>query len=342
MSEVTQPNGPGVTQVQCVRGARVASVASAVPAQIVTNQDLEKRVDTTDQWIRERTGIEERRIAPPEFSAIDFAHEAAEKALARAQVSADQLDLIVVATLTPDHPFPATACLLQNKLGAKCGAFDLEAGCTGFIYALTTAAQFIQSGGCDTVLVVGVDLLSRITDWKDRTTCVLFGDGAGAAVMTACEPGDGLLAWDLGSDGAGGPLLMVPAGGSKLPITAEAVAEGKHYIAMNGREVFKFAVRIQGESAERALSRCGLTGADVDCFVPHQANLRIIDAAMKRLSIPREKVYVNVQRYGNTSGASIPIALDEAQDEGFVFPGATVVCCGFGAGLTWGSCVLRW
>jgi len=325
-----------------VRGARIVSVASSVPEQVVTNVDLEERVDTTDEWIRTRTGIEERRIAPPEMSAIDFAHEASAKALERAQVSASDLDLIVVATLTPDHVFPATGCLLQDKLGATCGAFDLEAGCTGFIYAMTTAAQFIQAGGCDTVLVVGVDLLSRITDWNDRSTCVLFGDGAGAAVMQACGPGDGLLAWDLGSDGAGGELLMVPAGGSKRPITPEVVAKGEHYIYMNGREVFKFAVRVQGESAARALAKCGLTGDQVDCFVPHQANLRIIDAAAKRLSVPREKVFVNVQKYGNTSGASIPIALDEAQEQGLVFPGALVICVGFGAGLTWGSCVLRW
>lgn len=338
-NDETRPPAPSTRKLQ---GARLASIASAVPDQVVTNLDLEKKVDTTDEWIRTRTGIEERRIAPPELAALDFAYAASVQALDRAGLTAADLDLIIVATLTPDHHFPATACQLQDKLGAACGAFDLEAGCTGFIYALTTAAQFIQTGGCTHVLVVGVDLLSRITNWDDRSTCVLFGDGAGAGVVTACEVGKGLLAWELGSNGAGGDLLMIPAGGSREPLTPEGLAAGRHFITMNGREVFKFAVRIQGEAAARVLEKAGYSGRDVDCFVPHQANLRIIDAAAKRLDVPRDKVFVNVNKYGNTSGASIPIALAEALEEGKVFPGALVVCVGFGAGLTWGACVLRW
>jgi len=271
MTAVEQPTGQDRSMTPSpplLRGARLASIASAVPDQVVTNFDLEKKVDTTDEWIRTRTGIEERRIAPPELAALDFAYEASVKALNRANLTAADLDLIIVATLTPDHQFPATGCLLQDRLGAACGAFDLEAGCTGFIYALTTAAQFIQTGGCTNVLVVGVDLLSRITNWDDRSTCVLFGDGAGAGVMTACEPGEGLLSWELGSNGAGGKLLIIPAGGSREPLTPEKVADRKHCIEMNGREVFKFAVRIQGESAERVLTKAGYTGRDVDCFVP--------------------------------------------------------------------------
>ncbi|NCO32520.1 MAG: 3-oxoacyl-ACP synthase [Armatimonadetes bacterium CG2_30_59_28] len=326
-----------------VRPAGIVSIASHAPEKVLTNFDLEKMVDTSDEWIRTRTGIVERHIVADHECTSDLALEASRKAIARAQVSPDEIDLIIVATVTPDFPFPATACLVQERLGAsRAGAFDLQAGCTGFIYALTVAAQFVSSGAMDTVLVIGADCLSRITDWTDRTTCVLFGDGAGAAVVRPVEAGRGLLAFDLGSDGSGSELLQVEVGGAKVPITQEMVAQKRQFISMSGNEVFRFAVRAMGESAERAMARCGITSEDVGCYIPHQANLRIIDSAAKRLHAPTDKVIVNVDKYGNTSCASIPLAFDEAVQDGRIKSGDIVVCVGFGAGLTWGSCVIQW
>jgi 3-oxoacyl-[acyl-carrier-protein] synthase-3 len=253
------------------------------------------------------------------------------------------VDLVVVATMTPDMPYPPTACLVQDRLGARrAGAFDLSAACTGFVYALAVGAQFIETGVYDTVLVIGAETMSRIVDWSDRRTCVVFGDGAGAAVLRPVEPDAGLLGVHLGADGSGAELIMQPAGGSRLPASHETVAQRLHYLRMNGREVFKFAVRVMGEAAQRALEQCGLSFADVDLYVPHQANYRIIEASAERFGLPMERVFVNIDRYGNTSAASIPVALDEACSQGRLRRGDTVLLVAFGSGLTWGAAVLRW
>ncbi|MBI3910011.1 MAG: ketoacyl-ACP synthase III [Armatimonadetes bacterium] len=326
-----------------VRSAGVAGLGCAVPDQIVTNHDLARSVDTSHEWIVERTGIVERRIAAPHEATSDFAIAAARRALADAGLPGDDVDLVIVATVTPDHPFPAVASQVQQAVGAShAGAFDLAAGCSGFIYALAAGSQFIASGFADHVLVLGAETLSRIVDWTDRATCVLFGDGAGAVVLSPAAPGEGFLSFDLGSDGGGASLLYVDAGGSRKPATRETVDSRAHTIKMAGREVFKWAVQIQVESALSALRRAELTVDDVDCFIAHQANLRIIDAAAKRLGVAPERVIVNVDRYGNTSAASIPLALDEARQTGRLRPGDIVVTVGFGAGLSWGSAVLKW
>lgn len=327
---------------QPLRPAGIAGIGYYVPERILTNHDLERMVDTSDEWIASRTGIRERHIADPSQTTSDLCVNAARAALRNARTSIEEVQLIIVATVTPDFPFPATSCLVQERLGARAAAFDLEAGCSGFTYALVMACQCVASGAFDTVLVIGADILSRIVNWKDRRTCVLFGDGAGAAVVKPVAQGKGLLGFDLGSDGSGGDLLKIQAGGSHTPATFDTIEEEQHFLCMNGNEVFRFAVKIMGESAEKALQQAGLTTQDVDCFIPHQANTRIIEAAAKRLDMPAEKVFVNVDRYGNTSAASIPIALAEAQRQGLVKDGSTVICVGFGAGLTWGSCVLKW
>jgi 3-oxoacyl-[acyl-carrier-protein] synthase-3 len=277
------------------------------------------------------------------MSTSDMAVEAAAMALKDAAVDAADVDMIIVASVTPDMPFPATACLVQNRLGAvNASAFDLEAGCSGFIYALTVGSQFIISGVYRNVLVIGADALSKVTNWEDRSTCVLFGDGAGAALLQRVPSGYGLLSFKLGAVGSGGEYLKIPAGGSKLPASADTVAERGHFIKMEGNEVFKFAVRIMGEAALTVVEEAGLTTDDIDCLIPHQANIRIIDAAARRLGLPQEKVFINVQRYGNTSAASIPLALKEAVDSGKVVPGSIIIMVGFGAGLTWGAVALRW
>ncbi|BCV24784.1 beta-ketoacyl-ACP synthase III [Gelria sp. Kuro-4] len=325
------------------RGVKILGWGQALPERVLTNQDLERMVETSDEWIVSRTGIRERRIAAAETAASDLAVVAAREALQRAEVAPAQIDLIIVATVTPDMAFPATACLVQSALAAgRAAAFDLEAGCSGFLYALATAREFIAGGTYDHVLVVGVDLLSKITDWQDRNTCVLFGDGAGAVVLGPAAPGQGILSTYLGCDGAGGELLCLPAGGSRQPLTPENLAAGRQYIHMNGPEVFKFAVRIMGEAAVKALERAGLELQDVTYLVPHQANLRIIDAAARRLKLPPERVLVNLDRYGNMSSASIPVALAEAADAGRFHPGDILVLVGFGAGLTWGAAAVRW
>lgn len=300
-------------------------------------------VDTTDKWIVSRTGIRERRIAAEDQASSDLAVEASRKALEAAGVTADQLDLIIVATVTPDMMFPATACLLQDRLGAKkAAAFDLSAACSGFLYGIATASQFIQSGMYRYALVVGVDCLSKITNWEDRNTCVLFGDGAGAVVLGPVEEGSGFLSFELGADGSGGDLLKQPAGGSRLPASRDTVDGRLHTISMAGREVFKFAVRVMGNAAEEALAKAGMTKEDIDFLVPHQANTRIIDAAVKRFGLSEEKVIINLDRFGNMSSASIPVALDEALHQGRIKKGNTLVLVGFGGGLTWGAAVLKW
>jgi 3-oxoacyl-[acyl-carrier-protein] synthase-3 len=325
------------------RGVTIIGWGKALPSRTLTNHDLEKMVDTSDEWITTRTGIRERQIAAPDQAASDLAFDAAEAALKKAGITPDKVGLIIVATVTPDMVFPATACLLQQQLGAKnAGAFDLEAGCTGFLYGLAVGGQFVQSSTYDYVLIVGVDILSRLVNWEDRNTCVLFGDGAAAVVLGPCRQGQGILSTHLGSDGSGGQYLCVPAGGSRLPLDEKALQQGQQYIHMNGTEVFKFAVRIMGKAALEALTEADLALEDVTYLIPHQANQRIIDAAAKRLRLPKDRVLVNLDRYGNMSSASIPVALAEAADAGRFKPGDVLVLVGFGAGLTWGSAVLKW
>ncbi|MTI95081.1 MAG: ketoacyl-ACP synthase III [Firmicutes bacterium] len=322
--------------------AAITGVGYALPDQVLTNAQLEQMVETDDAWIVQRTGIRERRIAGPDIATSDLASKAAESAMTAAGVRAEDLDLIIVATVTPDHAFPSTACLVQRNLGAwKAAAFDLEAACTGFIYGLSVAEQFIRTGTYKHVLVIGAETLSKITDYTDRNTCVLFGDGAGAAVLSAYEE-QGLLALDIGADGRGGELLVQQAGGSRKPASPETLAAREHFIQMHGREVFKFAVRVLGETSERVLSAANVDSGEIDLLIPHQANLRIIDSACKRLGIDREKVFVNLDRYGNMSAASIPVALAEAEAQGKLKKGDRILLVGFGGGLTWGSALLNW
>ena len=314
-----------------------------MPERIMTNKEIESFLDTSDEWVRSRTGIAERRIAAPDQATSDMAVEAGRKALAAAGVHPDQVDLIIVATNTPDMFFPATACLVQDRLGAtRAGGFDLLAGCTGFVYATAVGAQFIVSGAAKVVLVIGSEVLSRILDWEDRNTCVLFGDGAGAAVLQPV-PGDrGILATRLGSDGSGGKHLDIPGGGSRIPTTHESIDKRLHYLKMNGREVFKFAVRTLGKVAAEVLEDAGIKQEELDFFIPHQANIRIIEVAAKKLGLPMERVLVNVDRYGNTSTASVPLALHEALEQGRIKDGDNVVMVGFGTGLTWGGLAMKW
>ena len=321
---------------------KILGTGSSVPERIISNFDLEKMVDTSDEWITTRTGIKERRIAQEEESTSTFALLAAQRALQAAQVSPEELDLIIVATVTPDMLFPATACLLQRELKAhKAASFDLEAGCTGFVYALSLAEKYLRGGGGEKALVVGAETLSKILDWEDRSTCVLFGDGAGAAVLGLSEE-EGIIATYLGSDGGGAHLLELPAGCSRMPASLDTVNSRLHYIKMNGNEVFKFAVKIMEEASLEVIKRGQVEIDEVSLFIPHQANIRIINSAAKRLGIPEEKVFVNVHKYGNTSSASVPLALDEAYREGKIKRSDLVLLVGFGAGLTWGSALIRW
>ncbi len=324
------------------RRASITGLGKCLPPQIVTNKDLEEMVDTSDEWITSRTGIKERRIAADDVSTSKLALEASNKALEDAGINAQQLDLIIVATVTPDMLFPATACILQDKMGAKNAAtFDLEAGCSGFVYGLGVASNFIENGMYDNILVVGAETLSKITDWEDRSTCVLFGDGAGAAVVQAKEKG-GMLAFDMGAKGSGGSSLYMPGGGSLNPTTENTVKDKLHYIKMEGNQVFKFAVKRMGQSSYDVLEKAGLEAQDIDLLVPHQANTRIIYSAAKRLKLEKEKVYVNLPKYGNTSSASVPIALVEAVEKDLVGNGDIIVLVAFGAGLTWASTVMEW
>lgn len=328
-----------------VRPVGIVGTGSCVPERVLTNQDLEAMVDTSDEWITTRTGIKERRIADDETATSDLAYGAAKAALQSAGIESDEVDLIIVATVTPDMLFPATSCLVQAKLGAaQAAAFDLSAGCSGFVYAMTVGAGCIASGLHRTVLVIGADTLSKITNWKDRSTCVLFGDGAGAVVLREVPEGYGILSTVLGADGTGGEKLTLPGGGSRRPFRfdREETDEGAQYIHMCGPDVFKFAVRAMPQAAEEVLAKAGLTPAEVDLFIPHQANIRIIDAAVDRLGMDRERVMVNVDRYGNTSAASVALALDEAVKAGRLTRGDVGVMVGFGAGLTWGAVAVRW
>ncbi|MBW3592160.1 MAG: ketoacyl-ACP synthase III [Actinobacteria bacterium] len=320
----------------------ITGLGAYVPERVLTNRDLEAMVETSDEWITERTGIKERRIAAPEQAASDLAEPACRDALERAGVSAEDVDLIIVATATPDMIFPATAALLAEKLGSRnAAAYDLLAGCTGFMYALAQAHGAVASGLSRHALVVGSEVLSKITNWNDRATCILFGDGAGAAVVERVEDG-GFVGFELGADGSGGKDLLVPGGGSRVPASAESVGSDLHYIQMNGREIYKFATRVMVASAEALLAECGYGVEDVDLYVAHQANRRIIDHASRSLGLPPEKVFVNIDRYGNTSSASIPLCLVEAERAGQITGGTRVLLSGVGAGLTWGSAYIVW
>ncbi|MGZ9584688.1 beta-ketoacyl-ACP synthase III [Paenibacillus marinisediminis] len=325
------------------RSVGIIGTGKYVPERILTNAELSEMVDTSDEWIVTMTGMKERRIAGEHEATSDLAYEAAVKALESAGITAEQLDLIVVCTVTPDTMFPSTACIVQERLGAnRAAAFDLSAACAGFIYGLATASNFIKTGIYKHALVIGAECLSRITDYTDRNTCILFGDGAGAAVLGPVEEGRGFMSFELGADGTGKDLLKLEAGGSRKPASVETVENKLHSIYMNGREVFKFAVRIMGNAAEEALSKAGKTKEDIDLFIPHQANARIIKSAIDRLNLPEEKCMINLPKYANTSAASIPIALAEAAEEGRLSQGDTVVLVGFGGGLTWGACVFGW
>ena len=320
----------------------ITGLGASVPERVMSNEELAQIVDTSDEWIVTRTGIRERRLAGPDEALSDVALPAAHEALAQAGLAGSDVDLVIVATVTPDMAFPATAALIADQLGAtKAGAYDLSAGCTGFVYAIAQGYGMIAAGVAQRALVVGGDLLSKVIDWSDRSTCVLFGDGVGAVVLETVESG-GFLGFELGADGGGGMELYLPAGGSRHPTTRETVAAGQHFARMNGREVFKFATRVLVASAEELLAEVGLTVSDVDVYVPHQANIRIIRHAAEKLGIPEEKVVVNVDRYGNTSSGSIPLALADAVRAGMIGKGTIVLMTGMGAGLTWGSSVMEW
>ncbi len=327
-----------------VRYAHIAGWGKYVPTKVITNDDLSRTVDTSDEWIVTRTGIRERRIvASPKETTATMSIAAAKDALEMAGIAPGELDLIIVATATPEYSFPATACVVQDALGAEnAGAFDLSAGCSGFMYGLAMGSQAIASGAQNRVLVIGAETLSRIINWHDRETCVLFGDGAGAVVLEGGEEPGGVLATVIRADGSGGDLLILPAGGSRQPPTLDTVATGQHYVKMNGREVFRFAARVMDKSAREVVAKAGLTMDDVDLVIPHQANLRIIQAAARSLEMPIEKFFINLEKYGNTSAASIPIAMCEAVEAGRIEPGDHVVMVGFGAGLTWGAAVVQW
>jgi 3-oxoacyl-[acyl-carrier-protein] synthase-3 len=327
---------------------RILGTGHYLPETVRTNFDLEKMVETSDAWILERTGIRERRIAAPGEVTSDMATQAAKRALAMAELRPDQIDMILVATVTPDCPMPATAVFVQQKLGAgSCPAMDLSAACAGFVFGLSIADQFIRSGAMRHVLVVGVELLSRVVDWTDRTTCVLFGDGAGAAVLGPAGGAEargkarGILSTKMRSDGTLAPSLTIPGGGSVSPASAQVLEKKLHKVHMKGQDIFKVAVKNLHGSSQAALDDLGMTGADLDWICPHQANLRIIDLAVSKLGVPREKMLVNIDRVGNTSSASIPILLDESVRAGKVRAGDTLLLCALGAGISWGSAVLR-
>ncbi len=320
----------------------ITGIGANVPDRVLTNEELSGMVDTSDEWIVVRTGIRERRIAREDEALSDMALPAARHALGMAGVAGPELDLIICATVTPDMAFPATAAIMADELEAhEAAAYDLSAGCTGFMYAVAQAYGMLAGGVCRRALVVGGDVLSKIVDWSDRTTCIVFGDGAGAVVLERVEHG-GFMGFELGADGSGGMQLYLPAGGSRVPTSAGTVARNEHYVRMNGREVFKFATRVLVTSAEKLLDQLGLTVDDIDLYVPHQANVRIIKHAVERLGIPEEKVVVNVDRYGNTSSGSIPLALADAVRDRRVKKGDIVLMTGVGAGLTWGSGVMEW
>ena len=323
---------------------RIAGWGKFLPARVMDNHEIERLVDTSDEWIRKRTGIAERRIAAPDETTCTMGVAAARDALAMAGVAGSDLDLIIVATGTPDHPaFPATGSLVQEALGARrAGAFDVGAGCAAFGYGFVAGAQFVQSGAMRNVLVIGSDVMSRIIDWRDRGTCVLFGDGAGAVLLQATDRPGGLRSFVLGSDGCGAPRLFVPAGGSKQPASHESVEARAHFLKMEGRDVFRFATRVIPGSILEALEKANLTPADLGLVIPHQANIRIIDNAREKLNLPPERVFTNVDKYGNTSSASITVALCEALEQERIQDGDIVAMCAFGAGLAWAAAIWEW
>lgn len=327
-----------------MKGVHIIGTGSYIPKQVLTNYDLEQMVETSDEWIMARTGIRERRLADQDEAASDLAYQAALIALNDADVTPRDLDLLVVATVTPDTPLPATACHLQHQLGAwGAAAFDVNAACSGFIYSLSVAEQFLRTGRYGTILVVGTEILSRITDWTDRNTCILFGDGAGAVVLRAAEDGTrGILSNHLHSDGSLADYLIVPGGGSRMALSEEILSQRLNCIQMKGNETFRVAVRSMSEVALEALDHNGFSPSDVDLFIPHQANRRIVEAVGKRLGIPEDRVFINIDRVGNTSAASIPIGLDEARRAGKVIEGDLILLVSMGAGLTWGSTLIRW
>lgn len=328
--------------MQTLRSSTIAGWGHYAPEQVLTNDDLAQRVDTSDEWIRTRSGIRERRIAGPDEQTSTMSAAAARKALERAGIEGKDLDLVIVATSSPDYLTPPVSSQVQALLGAeKAGAMTLVVGCTGFVYGLVTAHQFIATGAMDNVLVVGAELISRNLDWSDRTTCVLFGDGAGAVVLRPAETEAGVRSFVLGSEGAGAEHLIQPGGGTCIPASHESLDQGLHYLRMNGREVFKFATSKMVEALGRVMDDAGIEADDIDLFIPHQANARIIEYAAQKLGLPAEKVVVNVDRYGNTSAASIPIALSEAFEAGRAKPGDTLALVGFGAGLTWAATVFQ-
>ena len=326
-----------------MRRARIIGTGSYVPEKVLTNTDLEKIVDTNDEWIVTRTGIRERHVAADNENTSDLAANAARNALEMAGVDAADIDLIIVGTITGDFPWPATACLVQQKIGARnCGAYDLSAACSGFVYALSQAAAQIESGKIDKALVIGAEILTRIIDWEDRNTCVLFGDAAGAVVLSAEEGDRGVLSTHLHADGSYWELLYQPGFSTRMQPTEDAIRDRSYFLKMQGNEVFKVAVKMLTEVAQEAVAANGITMQDIDLFIPHQANIRILEATAKRLKLPDDKVYINVDRFGNTSAATIPVALDEANRGGLIKDNDLLVFDAFGGGFTWGSALVRW
>jgi 3-oxoacyl-[acyl-carrier-protein] synthase-3 len=322
---------------------QILGIGHALPPKVLTNNELEKMVDTTEEWIIERTGIRERRIADNNTATSDLSYQASLMALERSGISAEEIDLIIVGTLTPDMLLPSTACFVQDKLGAiNAAAFDVAAGCTGFVYALTTAKKFLQSPQYKYALVIGGEVLSCVTDYADRNTCVLFGDGAGAVVLGKGSGDSGIINTYLGADGSGAKHLYVPAGGSRMPASLQTVNDRMHFMRMNGNEIFRFATRITLEISNKLLEMAGLDYKDVDIFIPHQSNLRIIKTAMKRMKIPEEKTLINIRDFGNMSAACIPVGLSLAEQEGRLNPGDLVLMVAFGGGLTYGGALVRW
>lgn len=322
---------------------KISALGTYVPPRLLTNADLEKMIDTTDQWIRERTGIRERHIVDRGVATSDLGLQAAKKALAQRKIVPDDLDLVIVATVTPDMLFPCSACLVQHKLGAKqVWGFDLNAACSSFVYALQVGSQFIATGAHKKVMVIGADVMSSIIDYSDRATCVIFGDGAGAVILEPAEDSLGLIDFLHEVDGSGGCSLFMPGGGSLNPSTHETVDQKMHYVHQDGQAVFKFAVRKMAELCEKLLQQNGMTGKDVDLFIPHQANKRIITATAERLGLPAEKVIIDIDRYGNTTSATIPLAMNTARQEGKLKKGDLVLLAAVGAGFTVGTTLLRW
>jgi 3-oxoacyl-[acyl-carrier-protein] synthase III len=323
--------------------ASITGIGSFLPGKVLTNDDLTKMLDTTDEWITKRTGIKERRIVENGTAASDLAIEASLRALDDANVLPSEVDLIVAATITPDCIVPSTACFLQDKIGASnAGAFDILAACAGFVYALSIAKSFVASGAMKTVLVVGTECLSKITDYTDRSTCILFGDGAGAVVVQRGNGRREIITTHLGSDGSQAELLMLPAGGSKLPTSHETIESRSHYIRLKGKELFKVAINNMVDVITKTVAENNMKIEDIDLIIPHQSNIRIIEAAMERLKLPRKKAYINIDRFGNTSSASIPIAIDEIDKGGMLNPGDSVLLVAFGGGLTWSSSIIKW